>query len=119
MRTITLGKLIDELEKANKNLHPQIGFGDIMVEGLDSWRGDYGELALSYGFFNYDDPMTVGKLLSLCLDAVGKSFEGYKGGDYTMCLETNVWVDNYGKYSETAISHIDVDSHTFFINTKV
>ena len=61
---------------------------------LDSWRGSYRELALSYA--NDEDKWSVACVLSILKAAVGETFEGYKGGDFLMGKNTPIWVADYG-----------------------
>ena len=37
-----------------------------------------------------------------CEEAVGKSFEGYKGGEFKMSFETLVYADEIGSYEKFA-----------------
>lgn len=83
---MTLGKLIKLLESLEPN-RPIAGLGS-----LDSYRGFYDDLA-----FEPDDKQeTVGEVLQRCRDAMGRVFEGYKGGDYMMGELTPLWVASYG-----------------------
>ena len=62
--------------------------------GLDSYRGYYEDLSL-----DYDDrgkEITVKQLLELFEGADGKTYTGYKGGDFAMHRKTLVWVAPYG-----------------------
>lgn len=61
---------------------------------LDSWRGSYCELALSYT--KEEEKWTVACVLKMLKDALGETFQGYKGGDYLMGKNTPVWVASYG-----------------------
>lgn len=71
---------------------------------IDSWRGSYAELALN--FESGGEAMGVSEFLKMLKAAVGKTFTGYKGGDYIMTKNTPVWVANYGNAGSTAV--IDV-----------
>lgn len=81
----TLGELINSI----KLLEP-----DIVVTGLsasaDSYRGYYVDLAFEPG------DTTVGELLKVAEESLGKTFTGYKGGDYTMNKVTPLWIAEYG-----------------------
>lgn len=70
---------------------------------LISWRGRYNELSLDH----VDDgspPPTVGDLLRDAKQALGGTFEGYKGGDYTMGPDTPIWADPWGEYHGWAVA---------------
>ena len=83
---MTLGKLIAALEAMP---------ADAEVAGLigpHSYRGYYSDLA----FEPTGATMPASSLLASCKAAMGKVFEGYKGGDYVMGAMTPVWVSHYG-----------------------
>jgi hypothetical protein len=62
------------------------GFGAPM-----SYRGYYERLA-----FRPVDDTTAGEMLRHAESAVGETFYGYKGGEYTMSLKTICHVADYG-----------------------
>lgn len=79
---LNLGEVIAWLE----NVHPAkvlpIGFRDPC-----SYRGDYYDLA-----FEIRRDVRVADMLADARSALGKTFQGYKGGDYTMRESTPVWL---------------------------
>ena len=105
----------DHMEEDEK---PEIGL--VPAGYLHSWRGDYAKLSID-AYKSYvpnpeyvegtkwdqnditsrkfiPDPgatLTVAELLEDAKNAIGKSFEGYKGGDFIMYLGTGVYADNY------------------------
>jgi hypothetical protein len=84
---MTLGKLIDALAAL-----PQ----DTQVERLGdehSYRGYYSDLA----FERFEGTIPASELLATCRRALGKRYEGYKGGDYYMHEGTPVWIADYGR----------------------
>lgn len=84
---MTLGSLIDKLEKLPE---------DLTIEGIHnphSYRGYYCDLALE----PTTDPVTVKELLQECRSVMGKSLMGYKGGDFVMGESTPLWVSYYGE----------------------
>lgn len=56
-----------------------------------SWRGSYSELS-----FPPAEGVTLSAMSDALKDALDKTFEGYKGGDFTMHLATEVYIDPYG-----------------------
>lgn len=108
---LTLGELILKLEpivekqKDRKDeATVRYDFENLFPSSLYSWRGSYEELALNYETEgNY---MTVTDFYKMLTEAVGKSFHGYKGGEFVMSKHTPIWVANYGNSGNTAI--IDV-----------
>jgi len=87
---MTLGEYIERLEKADPEKKVKLGLGN-----PDSWRGVYSELA-----FAPVENTTVGEMLSEARKAVGATYEGYKGGEYTMTKDTDIHVDCYGQWSD-------------------
>lgn len=84
---MTLGMLIAWLEKQDADLIVQDGFGS-----PHSDRGSYEELAF--------EPLAsarIGDMLAHAKSALGATFQGYKGGDYTMHEHTSVHIGNYGE----------------------
>lgn len=122
---LTLGELILKLEAIeDKSLPIVFDNGEYKPTTFNSWRGSYDELAISYdpeetGSYNSDeieeqfDDMTfykqkeiklsniptVKEFLSLAKECMGKTFTGYKGGDFLMGKTTPIWVANYGDSS--------------------
>lgn len=102
---LTLGGLIDlirPLVKKGKE-EPEViyDFGNFFPTSIDSWRGVYAELALNYK--EDGKRMHIGEFLEMLEDADGETFTGYKGGNYTMGLDTPLWVANPGQSGSTAI----------------
>jgi len=82
---MTLGGLIADLEKLPQDARVT-GLGD-----MASYRGYYSDLAI--------DPSgdrTVADLLAEAKSCMGKVFEGYKGGDFTMGENTPLFVAEWG-----------------------
>ncbi len=83
---MTLGKLIKALESADPNYIAPRGFAD-----PDSYRGYYDELAF-IPVLN----VSVHSMLEHAKSALGTTFMGYKGGNYTMGEYTECWIAPYG-----------------------
>lgn len=90
---MTLGKMIAALETL-PSARAIVGLGT-----LDSYRGYYDDLA----FEPNDRPWTVGELLAECRSAMGRTFQGYKGGDYVMWENTPLHVASYGRCGDALI----------------
>lgn len=92
---LLLGELIARLEAiADKSKLVVYDFDNMKPTSLDSWRGAYAELALGY---DETREITINELLEKLQYAVGHTYEGYKGGDFTMGKGTPIWVANYGE----------------------
>lgn len=78
---------------------------------LHSWRGVYEHLALDFTQDSQAPVTTVATLLKDCEEAKGKTFEGWKGGDFTMNDGTPVWISQEGSANHGAIIDLKND-HT-------
>ena len=83
---MTLGKEIAALEKMPSDS------AVINLRRPHSYRGYYCDLA----FENDSGTCQAWELLAECKSAIGKVFEGYKGGNYIMKESTPVWIAEYG-----------------------
>lgn len=81
-----LGELIEWLRQQDPTATVLHGFGQ-----PDSYRGYYDELA-----FEPVEKTTFGEMLAHAQFALGRTFQGYKGGDYTMHEGTPCWIASYG-----------------------
>jgi len=82
-RQYDLGELIARLQREeDPDRRVRYGFAH-----PHSYRGDYRELA-----FEARESVTVGEMLSDARSALGTTYEGWKGGDYTMSKDAYVWV---------------------------
>jgi len=92
---LTLGGMIETLQ----GMH-----GDTIVQGIDvdagSYRGYYSDLA----FEPSNTGTTVKALLEVCIASNGKTFDGYKGGDFLMADDTPVWLSKYGTTGDKLMS---------------
>lgn len=64
-------------------------------EGPHSYRGSYCELA-----FKPAKNVTVASMLACAKEALGATYTGYKGGEFTMCEYTNCYLAEYGECGE-------------------
>jgi hypothetical protein len=90
---MTLGAMIEKL----KGMKPTARVANLV--SAQSYRGYYIDLA----FEQKKGTRPASELLSECLDAMGKVFGGYKGGDFVMGALTPVWVANYGCCGERLV----------------
>lgn len=120
MQIVTLGWLIETIEKCVPDDYNFLGDG---IE-LHSFRGAYWELAIWHSDPNLIEPENgtpKSELLKLLKGAIGSTFEGYKGGDYTMREHSLVFLDPYGGLSygcwepkDTAICGIELNANKTF-----
>lgn len=86
MITLCLGELIAYLETKAPDVTVPNGFGEPM-----SYRGDYANVA-----FKPASDVKIGDMLQHAKSALGKTFEGYKGGDFTMHKHSKCYLAHYG-----------------------
>jgi hypothetical protein len=114
---LTLGELILKLEPIVKNQKDgdeaivRYDFEYLFPTSIDSWRGSYDELALN--FQTQGEEMKVSEFLNMLKECIGKTFTGYKGGDFTMHKGTPIWVANYSHSGNTAV--IDVVDNGYVV----
>jgi hypothetical protein len=122
---LSLGEIIAKLEGAERvTAEVQFDFERLVPTSLDSWRGSYDELGLGFRVTGYtdgaDDKLTeptVESLLKELRGAIGKTYTGWKGGDFEMGRRTPVWVANPGNCGNTAIVDVKDHGHTVILVT--
>ena len=85
-----LDELISRLERENPSLVLQPGW-----QNPHSWRGSYMELA-----FEPTESATVADCLSAAREALGSTYQGWKGGDYTMHGYSEVYLAQRGELGD-------------------
>lgn len=117
-----LGNLIAALEQRPKDETVRFDFCGRYPTKLQSYRGYYDQLALGHaGHYDSDnppDPPTVASLLAELRSAIGKTFTGWKGGDFRMDKSTTVWIDNPGECNGTAIVSVVGNGYATLITTR-
>jgi len=143
---LLLGEMILKLKAIkNKELPLFVDIMDKRPKGIDSWRGSYCELSIQtedfgnyqgkiekdYGDFQTHEQISIGKenptvaeWIEVLKEAQGKTFTGYKGGDFLMSKNTPVWLAEYSNSSfKTDNKKIDEKDYSnyksvFFIDVK-
>lgn len=87
---MTLGQLIEELRKEPQDKVVKYGF-----DSPHSYRGIYAELA-----FEPAENVKVSDMLKDAEESLGKTFTGYKGGDFEMGDYTTIHLAEYGSCGE-------------------
>jgi hypothetical protein len=62
--------------------------------------------------------MTAEALHALLVDTLGKTLEGYKGGDFLMDADTPLWCSPYGDASGLAIVRMEYEDGLVQLFTK-
>jgi hypothetical protein len=107
--SLNLGQLIERLKLSPATNQVVIGEHRWNPGGLDSYRGYYADLAIDPDFEKVDeeDETNVSVLVKRLESAVGRTYEGYKGGDFTMDLHTRVWCSPYGEASGLRVHSVE------------
>ena len=82
-----LGRLIEFLESLPPDAVIRHGFGEPF-----SYRGNYYDVA-----FDPVENAIVGDMLRHAKFANGATFQGYKGGEFTMDADSYCWICEYGE----------------------
>lgn len=96
---MNLGEIIEKLEKRDPKLIVPNGFSH-----PHSYRGYYWDLA-----FEPDRNTTVGEMLEAARSAVGTTYQGWKGGDFTMDVYSDCWLSMEGECSGDSLSAMLLD----------
>lgn len=97
-----LGELIKRLRAADPNKVVKNGFGR-----ATSYRGYYDQVA----FVPSSHDTTIGAMLDSAENAIGTTFTGYKGGEYSYDGDTEAWLADWGSCApdDEPISEADVN----------
>lgn len=117
---LTLGELIAKCEaiyeKQTEDKTVCFDFEYLYPTGIHSWRGAYNELALN---FNSEDEgsITLEAFLTMLKDSLGKEFEGWKGGEFTMHKNTPIWVAKPNHSGNTGVVNVIDNNYNVILVT--
>ena len=109
---LTLGGLIAALKSHPADIPVRFDHG-AGVGTAHSDRGYYSDLAFS----DAEEIGAAGDLLKEGEAAIGKTYKGYKGGDYTMTAKTPLWNAPYG-CTGVAIMAVELNAGELVLTTK-
>ena len=109
-QNLRLGDFIKILEERPQDQTISFDFCGFAPKKFDSYRGYYEDLSLSPSDETYSK-VKVADVLADAKAAMGKTFTGYKGGEFLMDADTLLWTSPYGESHSTAI--IDVTGDDF------
>lgn len=94
---LNLGELIDKLKECEITPdHSGLCFDFMGLEPtgeICSWRGIFSQLAIVCGTtWDFPHKMSVPDFIKILEDAIGKTYEGWKGGGCFAQRDTPVWV---------------------------
>ena len=107
---MSLGEMIDELEKVrDKDACVVFDWCDMEPSEFRSYRGYYEHLVIVPAGSIMDN--TVKSFLNKCKDCVGKTFTGYKGGDFRMGRKTPVWIGYPSRATGYGVEAVEEDTY--------
>ena len=113
---LTLGEAITKLKELPQRAKVLTDNGD-GIGTVDSYRGYYCDLSLE-PFDGKGEYTTVAELLEILKGAMGKTYQGYKGGDYPMHERTPLWVAPYGNCGKMVMDFVfEDDTEVVYITT--
>jgi hypothetical protein len=115
---LTLGELIGYLRSLDHDLTVKIEWNDrlVNIEDLGSYRGYYDDIAIEPGGLA---ELTAQETANMLHDAIGRVYEGYKGGDFRMDTDTPVWVSHYGDTSGIGVTGVVATERLAVITTGI
>ena len=117
---MTIGEILDAIARADDEASVVFDFGSTSPTKVDSWRGFYEEAAIGYSAGVYGEPcMTVRQFRAELQGTIepGRTYSGWKGGEYQYTRSTPLHVDNPGCYSCTEISRVEVQEWGVILHT--
>ncbi len=119
---ISLGELEKTLELFDKSTPVRFDFDlALFPQRLSSYRGYCRFIAIEAGAMETEggEQCNVGNLLSKVQAAIGMTFVGYKGGEFTMTRLTPVWASNYSVASGVGLVGVELVDNIVILKTKV
>jgi hypothetical protein len=121
---MNIGKLIRKLETADPEVPVFFGFCGCFPTTISTYRGDYSQPSLGwlpsgYSTHTEDNPPSVAKLLEELRSSIdGRTFKGWKGGDFSFEESQELHIDNPGDCTGTHIESVVISEHNVTINTE-
>lgn len=120
-KQMRLGDFIAALEaipKNEKGESKRVYFDvlDLLPTGFDSYRGYYDHLAIGFKDIDGWGP-PVETVIEWAKAAIGSTFEGWKGGDFTMHEKTPLWMANPGNCTDYAVMGVEDNGWKVIIKT--
>lgn len=110
---MNIKQILNELDKLMDNCNEHLFIIGVSRE-FCSYRGYYSELCVA---------PSIGREMSACefynilADQIEQTYTGYKGGEYTMTEDTELYLATYGKTGEKIVG-IEKDSNTLSFVTE-
>jgi hypothetical protein len=121
MKLGNLIRLLEPFKNENKCVMLDNNYVACTTIEFMSYRGNYSDLAIDFSFESKHKDITSKFLYNKLLDVRNTSLTGYKGGEFLMDDEANVYVDKHGFYSGrliigVGISYGNIDIITYYQN---
>lgn len=113
---LTLGQAIEQLEKLDPDLPIFFDWNRNHPSRPQSYRGHYSDLAIG---FTAAQSYHVREMLISLRGVLGKTLEGYKGGDIIMDADTPLWAANYGDTGRAIIGIESSPDAVIFVTKQV
>ena len=115
--TMTIGEVLDKLAKQNPKAEVYFDFCAFIPTEVFSWRGIYAEAAIGY---RKEGPrVLVPQLIQAINKAIdGRTYGGWKGGEYRYSRDTPLHVDASGESTDTDIVDITGNDAYVVLHTK-
>ena len=123
---LRLGQLIDQLQQCKEKdedgeIYPVVfDFCHATPLQLYSWRGLYNHLCIDYEFVRKEEKyVRLSQMVARLKEALtpNASFEGWKGGQFTMNPDIPVWVDKPREVTYTGITKVTQEDFYIIIHT--
>lgn len=117
---MTIGEILDSLKRAAPDAIVKFDFGSVSPTTVESWRGIYAEAAIGFSDGSYGQHFTTvqefREELTRAID--GRTYTGWKGGEFRYSRDTELHVDNRGNCSNTEIVRVKVDEYEVMLYTE-
>lgn len=121
---MTIDQVLKALRIADPTAPVVFDFCHTTPRRVDSWRGIYADPALGWQHYGRGSPAgsdatTVATLIAELEEAIapGKTFEGWKGGQFSYSGRSHLHVDNPGDYSCTELARVAVGGYRVVLHT--
>ena len=120
---MTINELLTLLRPAKQDIRVYFSFCRCVPTVVASWRGIYDEPALGWEPAGYSGHVseypTVASLIKEFENAIGgRTYSGWKGGDYSYTGDEPLHIDNPGDYTQTEIQRVEIKEWEVIIHTE-
>lgn len=110
---MNIKQILVQLDKLMDNSDEQLFIVGVSRE-FCSYRGYYSELCVAP---SVGRKMTACEFYNVLANQIGQTYEGYKGGEYEMAEDTELYLATYGRTGERIVG-IEQDGNTLSFVTE-